>query len=168
MKKLVQIFTLVISLGVMFTSCKKEPITPGNYPPNQASQSSTSNWQNQYTNGGVINTGTNPTNELVGTTWVLVEFKQLGYSTYYPKDTIRFIDNTHYTIQNGTQKTYSLSSGVASTNKTLTFNFFYPFGGSHYSGEVGGTFVSDGIIVSAKFKNIQNTTPDILATFKKI
>lgn len=150
-----------------FTSCKKQEITPGNYPANQAPSNTSTNWQSQYNNGGTINTGSGANNDLVGTTWVLTEYR-VNYSTKYPKDTIRFIDNTHYTIQNGTQRTYSLSSGVASTNKTLTFNLFYPFGGSNYSGEVGGTFVTDMVINNAQFTDLQNSSMKIITFFKKI
>lgn len=161
------ILSLIVILAIGFTSCTKQEITPGNYPPNKAPSSTTNNWQGQYTDGGTINTGIGANNDLVGTTWVLTEYR-VNYSTKYPKDTIRFIDNTHYTIQNGVQRTYSLASGVASTNKSLSFNLFYPFGGSNYSGQVGGTFVSDGVINNAEFKDLQNSSVKIIAFFKKI
>lgn len=160
--------TIIVLLAISFTSCKKEEITPGNYPPNEAPKPAPNDWQNDYTNGGVINNGTAANNELVGTTWVLTEHRQIGYTTYYPNDTIRFISNTQYTIQNSSKRTYTLSTNVASTNKTLTLNYFYPFGGSHYSAEIGGMFVTDGVIISAVFKNLQNSTPNVIANFKKI
>jgi len=166
MKNYILILVAFLTLG--FISCKKEEITPGNYGPNQSPDSTNTNWQGGYGNGGVIGGGTTTNNELVGTIWVLTEFKQLGYNSYYPNDTIRFIDNTKYNINNGSVRTYTLATNVASTNKSLTFNYFTPFGGSHYSGQVGGMFVSDSVITNTIFKNIQNTTYNVIADFKRI
>lgn len=165
MKKIALIFSLVI----LITSCKKEAITPGNYTAGTPTPQDTSTWQWQYQNGGTLPNwgGGNQTNELVGTTWVLTKVVT-AFATSYPNDTIRFITNTNYTLNSGAVRPYQLTSGVASTNKTLSLYYFAPFGGSHYSGEVGQYFVSDAVINNCEFKNIQNTTSLVKAWFVKI
>lgn len=158
-------------LGVLaLTSCEKEPITPGNYQPGVPDSTYNNNWQDQYGNGGTLpnwGSGNNQNNELVGTKWVLTK-TVTSFATSFPNDTIRFVSNTEYTLNGGAVRLYRLSAGVASTNKTLSLYFFQPFGGSHYSGQVGYYFVSDGGITQAEFHNIQNTTQTILAWFTKI
>lgn len=90
---------------------------------------------------------TKPTNEIVGTRWLLVEYRNTSYiGSTKSYDTISFINNTEYKINNGVPRTYNLSTLVGSTNKSLQLNFFTPFGGSNYSGSVGNYFVSDGFI----------------------
>ena len=159
---------ILIVFCLLIISCKKSTITPGNYATTQPVKD-TSNWQNQYTNGGVVPTWTTNTgtNDLVGTKWVLTKI-QNSLSITIPNDTIRFISNIYYTINNGAVRNYQLTNSVASTNKTLSLYYFYPFGGSHYSGEVSGMFVIDGVINMCEFKNIQNTTTTLKAWFKKI
>ena len=163
---------LFISLLISFllVSCDKEPITPGNYQAGTPDNTSNSNWQDQYVNGGTLpnwGSGGTQNNELVGTKWVLTK-TVTAFATSYPNDTIRFISNTEYTLNNGAARPYQLSAGVASTNKTLSLSFFQPFGGSQYSGQVGYNFVIDGVITQAEFHNIQNTTQTIMAWFTKI
>jgi hypothetical protein len=57
---------------------------------------------------------------------------------------------------------------TGSTNKSLTLSYFYPFGGSHYSGQVGQYFVEDGFISNIEFADLQNNTSTIRAWFEKI
>jgi hypothetical protein len=166
MKKLL----VIIGIVVLATSCKKEPITPGNYTAGTPTPEDTTTWQWQYENGGTLpNWGGSgsQTNELVNTVWVLTKVVS-GFATTYPNDTIRFVSNTNYTLNNGAVRPYQLTAGVASTNKTLSLYYFAPFGGSHYSGEVGQYFVTDGVINNCEFMNIQNTTSTIKAWFTKI
>lgn len=163
---------LFISLVISFllASCDKEPITPGNYQAGTPATTNNSNWQDQYTNGGTLpnwGSGGTQNNELVGTKWVLTK-TVTAFATSFPNDTIRFVSNTEYTLNNGAVRQYQLSAGVASTNKTLSLYFFQPFGGSHYSGQVGYNFVVDGVITQAEFHNIQNTTQTVMAWFTKI
>lgn len=161
---------LIFSIAVLVISCKKEPITPGNYTAGTPTPEDTSTWQWQYGNGGTLpnwGNGSNQTNELAGTKWLLTKVVT-AFATSYPNDTIRFVDNTHYTLNSGAVRPYQLTAGVASTNKTLSLYYFAPFGGSHYSGEVGQFFVSDGVINNGEFKNIQNTTSLVKAWFVKI
>jgi hypothetical protein len=157
-------FFVALIIGVL-ASCKG--ITPGNYEPNSPLPPDTSHWQNQYTNGGLLPVGATTSSPLIGTTWVLTKFVA-GFSTSFPNDTLRFIGQSTYTINGGSERPYQLTAGVASTNKSLSLYYFSPFGGSHYSGQVGYTFISDGFIDNAEFKNIQNSTSKIRAWFVKI
>ena len=156
---------LILSL---FASCSKEPITPGSYKAGTVPPDDTTSWQWQFGNGGTLpNWSGNQANDLVGTKWVLTKVMS-GFATTYPNDTIVFVSNTNYTCNNNAVRPYQITAGVASTNKTLSLYYFYPFGGSHYSGEVGQFFVSDGVINNCEFTNIQNTTSKIKAWFVKI
>ena len=110
-----------------------------------------------------------PTNEIVGTRWLLVEYRNTSYiGSTKSYDTISFINNTEYKINNGVPRTYNLSTLVGSTNKSLQLNFFTPFGGSNYSGSVGHYFVIDGVINACLFTDNQNNSIKFLAWFEKI
>ncbi len=164
------IMLICVLTCLLLASCSKDPITPGNYQPGTPDTTSNSNWQDQYGNGGTLpnwGNGGVQNNELVGTKWVLTK-TVTAFATSFPNDTIRFVSNTEYTLNNGAVRPYQLSAGVASTNKTLSLYFFQPFGGSHYSGQVGYYFVSDGSIAQAEFHNIQNSTQTVMAWFTKI
>jgi hypothetical protein len=161
-----KIFSLLLS-SLIIVSCKKEPITPGNYTAGTPQQDTTT-WVWQYGNGGTIPTGGGTQNsELLGTTWVLTKVVS-AFATSYPNDTIRFVGNNNYTLNNGAVRPYQLSSSAGSTNKTLALYYFAPFGGSHYSAQVGFYFVSDGFMNNAEFTNIQNNTATTRAWFVKI
>lgn len=164
MKKI--FITLLISLSII--SCKKE-ITPGNYKAGTQDKDTIDNsWVNNYQNGGTVPVwNSNQNNELFGTTWVLIKVVS-AFATSYPNDTIKFVNNTNYTLNNGAVRPYQLSSSAGSTNKTLALYYFAPFGGSHYSAQVGFYFVSDGFIDNAEFTNIQNTTATTRAWFVKL
>lgn len=153
-------------ITVLLSSCKKDTIVPGNYQPNQPPTADTSNWRNTYTNGGGVPTST-VSSGLIGTTWVLTHL-QIGFNTTLPIDTIKFIDNTNYKINGGSNRTYQLSSGIGSNSKTLTLNSHFPFGSGNYSGEVASTFISDGVMNNVEFKNTQTTSSTVRAWFTKI
>ena len=151
----------------LLSSCKKDTITPGNYKAGTTTKDTTT-WQWQYSNGGTLpNWSNNQVNELVGTKWLLTKIVT-GFATSYPNDTIKFINSNNYVINSNAARPYQLTAGVASTNKTLTLYYFYPFGGSHYSGEVGQFFISDGLIDNCEFTNIQNTTSKCRAWLVKL
>lgn len=164
---LIILFCFGLFLFLSFiASCKK--ITPGNYTQNQPKAVDTTTWEWKYVNKGTLpNWNNSNPNDLIGTKWVLTKVI-INFATTTPNDTIEFVTINQYRCNNSAYRTYTLTSGVASTNKTLTLNYFYPFGGSHYSGEVGQFFVTDSIINNAEFKNIQNTTSLIKAWFKRI
>jgi hypothetical protein len=159
MKKIIFLMFTVL----MFTACQKEdPLTPAD-PPTE----NTSNWSDDYIDGGTIPNGTPVENDLVGTTWVLTKYVT-QMTTEYPNDTINFVSNTTYTMNGGAVRNYQLSNIPASTNKDLTLYYFFPFGGSHYSGQVGLYFVDDGQISNVEFSDIQNSTNSVQAWFVKI
>lgn len=161
---------IYLLIGCLFClmSCKKEFITPGNYQASQTPIADTSHWQNQYSNGGVLpNWGNGSDNELVGTIWVLTNI-QTSFSSVLPIDTIRFVSNTNYTINSGSIRPYTLTTGVTLSSKTLTLNYHYPFGSGNYAGEVASTFVSDGVIINCQFTNTNSTTTNIRAWFNKL
>jgi hypothetical protein len=163
MKKILTFTILVITL----VSCSKEPITPGNYEVGSLPDKIITDNESSYQDRGELPSWNSQIDGLVGTKWVLTKMT-VGFSTTYPNDTIKFVNSTNYVLNSNAPRPYNLTSSVASTNKTLTLYYFFPFGGSHYSGEVGQFFISDGEIKNCKFINIQNSTPNVTAWFKKI
>jgi len=163
MKNLLILLT-IITLG--FMSCKKQdPLVPMEQVPEEQYQDSTGN---QYTNGGTLpNGGGTGTNQLVGTQWVLTKMVS-SFATEYPNDTISFVSNTEYTLNGGAVRPYQLNSLPSSTNYDLSLYYFMPFGGSHYSGQVGYYFVDDGEINNVEYEDIQNTNTTIRAWFTKL
>lgn len=160
MKQLLIILGLVLSIS----SCKKYE---GNYQ-QVPDPVDTTNWQDGYQDGGTLpGGGTQTQNTLVGTKWVLIKVVS-AFSTTYPNDTINFVTNGAYVLNQNAQRTYVLSSVTGSTNKSLTLYHFYPFGGSHYSGQVGQYFAEDGIMSNIEFTDLQNSTATIRAWFVKI
>jgi len=152
MKKIVFLITI---LGLVFTSCKKELLEP-NYIEVPEVDVDTTAWNSGYGDGGTLpNGGGTFTNDLIGTTWVLTKIVS-AFATEYPNDTIYFLDNTHYTLNNGAVRNYQFSSLPSSSNFDLSLYYFAPFGGSHYSGQVGQYFIDDGEINNVEFIDIQN------------
>lgn len=157
---------LAIIIGLFTTSCKKEEFGYVDVGEDSTYVDTTA-WDADYADGGTLQNGTGAENELVGTKWVLVKYVS-AFATEYPNDTIEFVSQNDYTINGGAVRTYQLSSIPSSTNYDLQLNFFFPFGGSHYSGQVGGYFVEDGLISNTEFIDIQNTSATIRAWFEKI
>lgn len=157
------IVSLFICFMVILVSCKKEE-TPK--PSTSNTRPTQSNWYDDYTDGGVLpnNTATNP---LMGTKWVLTKYITGGLVMQYPNDTLTFSTYNKYKVNQGGERTYSLSAITGSTNKTLTLNFFSSFGGSNYAGVVGAYFINDGFINNAEFSDMQNSTIRINAWFIK-
>lgn len=163
--KTIKLLTITILISLLFSSCTKQSVTIGNYtnvnPPSQ-------NNQTNYINGGNVPTSTvTSSNVAVGTNWV-ISYLKVGFTTMsVPLDTIRFVDNQYYTINNGAVKPYQLTNGALSSYN-LVLNFFYPFGSGNYSGEVSLTFVTDGVINFCQFTNINSTQQTVIASFIKI
>tara|TARA_R100001510_G_C7653042_1_gene211040 strand:+ start:255 stop:764 length:510 start_codon:yes stop_codon:yes gene_type:complete len=153
-----------ILFSLLVTSCKKEDYIP--YELVEENNQDTTQWQSSYSDGGTITNGTY-TNDLLGTKWVLTKYVS-AFATEYPNDTIEFISVNTYELNGSGDRTYNLSNIPSSTNYDLTLNYFSPFGGSHYSGNVGYYFVDDGEINNVEFTNIQNTSMTIRAWFEKI
>jgi hypothetical protein len=158
------LFIVLLAIAAL-SSCQKEDF--GQYHTELENTYNEPHDSTYYIYGGTLpNTGT-ATNDLVGTQWVLTKYVS-AFATEYPNDTIDFVSFNTYTINGGAVRTYQLASIPSSTNFDLSLYFFFPFGGSHYSGNVGGMFIQDGEINGAEFHNIQNTTSTIRAWFIKI
>jgi hypothetical protein len=162
MKKLVLFLTAIMFLGISFTSCEKEDLPE----PIPITQTDTSNWYDDYIDGGTIPTNTN-SNPLKDTKWILTHWVSGGFVHSYPNDTIEFVSNTTYKLNGGAERTFFLSGITGSTNKTLTLNFFASFGGSNYAGVVGAYFIDDGFMNNIEFTDMQNSSIKIRAWFEK-
>jgi hypothetical protein len=154
MRKIIIVILVIATFGM--TSCEKEEF--GSYttaPPTPPDTTTTTT----YANGGTANFGGgNLNNELVGTQWVITKYV-LGFNTAdTPFDTLDFVSNTHYTVNGGAVRTYTLSGITGSNNKSLTLNFLMTLGGGIYSGQVGKYFVSDGLIVAATFLDVDQNS----------
>jgi hypothetical protein len=146
MKNLILFFSVLTIC--FFASCKKEPLEP--------------------IVGVTPEIKINPNDVLFGTTWVLIQYRNTAYiGSTKTSDTITFISNTEYKLNNGSVRTYNLSPLTGSTNKSLQINFFTPFGGSNYSGSVGKYFITDGFINSCLFTDNQNSSIKFLAWFER-
>ena len=160
---------LSLLLVILFTSCGKwkydSPYSEGNPIVNN----DTSDWHDNYADLGVLD---NPVagydNVLVGTKWVLTQYRVGFGPIQQPYDTLYFLTNTTYNINNGGGRGYTLATLPLSTNKQLTLHYFFPFGGSHYSAQVGSMFVEDWVIYNASFIDLQNSSTEIQAYFTRI
>jgi len=162
MKRFLMLVLLSLIIAILAMSCQKDEITsPYGQVPEEVPVDTTT-----WTDGGTITTGNDTLNDLIGTTWVLTKYVT-AFAVETPYDTIRFISNNEYTLNSGTARAYRLSNIPLSTNKELSLYFFVPFGGSHYSGQVGKYFIDDGIISNVEFTDIQNTSMTIQAWFQK-
>jgi len=159
------IFYLLITLFIIFSSCKKDNIEPTS-PKKTDTTNNKTNWYDNYVDGGVIPNNTN-VNPIVGTKWILTKV-MINYSISYPNDTIEFVSSTQYKVNSGSVRTYSLYNITGSTNKCLTLNYFSSFGGSCYSLTVGCYFISDGFINNAEATDLYNSSIHIIAWFQKI
>ena len=108
-----------------------------------------------YTYNGIIGGSTSTNTSLVGTKWVVTKFIQNFVSTY-PSDTLEFISNTQYKVNNSTPRTYNLSGIVGNNMKSLSLYSFTTLGGD-WSGQVQSTFINDWVVNNANFTNIMNT-----------
>ena len=157
------LFILLIII-LTISSCKKDDF--GQYQTVQENTYNPPKDSTTYTNGGTLPTNT-ATNSLVGTQWVLIKYVS-AFATEYPNDTLNFVSTNTYTVNDGAIRNYQLSTLPLSTNYDLSLYYFFPFGGSHYSGEVGSYFVDDGEINNIEFMDIQNFSSTIRAWFQKI
>lgn len=161
MKNLFIILLAVISLA----SCKKEDF--GQYHQEPENTYNEPHDSTTYTYGGTLPNSGNATNDLVGTKWVLTKYVS-AFATEYPNDTLEFVSINQYTINSGAVRTYQLSTLPLSTNYQLSLYFFFPFGGSHYTGQVGQYFIQDGEINNVEFEDDQNSATTIRAWFIKL
>jgi hypothetical protein len=112
-----------------------------------------------YSYNGIIGNSTPVTTSLVGTKWVVTKFIQNFVSTY-PNDTLVFVSNTQYKINNSTLRTYNLSGIVGNNMKSLSLYSFTTLGGD-WSGQVQSTFINDWVVNNSNFTNIMNTSTNV-------
>ena len=164
------IILLVVSGVFMLSSCEKFDATDNQYS-NQTEEIDTTliDWHKTYTFGGVLTTSISAINNpLVGTKWLLTEYRVGFGPIQHPNDTLLFINNDIYTINNGSAKSYRLSSLPMTTSYELTLFYFYPFGSGHYSAKVDKYFVENQQINNAIFTDLDNTSIEIQAYFVRI
>ena len=120
-----------------------------------------------WTYSGIWSTPTVNTSTLVGTTWVVTRYNNGLSGNVYPNDTLYFINNTKYTINNGAQKTYSLSGVNGNNMKSLSLYSFTTLGGD-YSGQVQGTFIDDWAINNSQFSDMFNVNNTVTVWMERI
>jgi hypothetical protein len=158
-------FTISILMVFLLASCAKEDF--GQYDTVQEPINNNISDTTSYVYGGTVPNGNNASNDLIGTKWVLTKYVS-AFATESPNDTIEFVSANRYTINGGAVRTYQLSSSPNSTNYQLSLYFFFPFGGSHYTSQVGHYFIEDGEVNNVDFIDNQNINTTIKAWFVRI
>ena len=119
-----------------------------------------------YVYSGVWSTPSVSNETLEGTKWVVTRYLN-SFGNVYPNDTLDFISQTKYTINSGSQKSYSLS-GVAGNNmRSLSLYSFTTLGGD-YSGQVIGSFITDGVINNSQFSDMFNVNNTVTVWMERI
>lgn len=155
---------ICLSILALTASCKKYK-GPYQQVPDPID---TTSWQDSYINGGVLpGGGTQTQNTLVDTKWVIFKIVS-AFSTNYPNDTINFVTSNRYILNQNAERPYTYGQITGSSNKSLTLYYFYPFGGSHYSGQISPYAVEDGQMDNIEFTDLQNNTSTIRVWLKKI
>lgn len=118
------------------------------------------NVPNNYVYNGILGNNNTTNTTLVGTKWVVSKFIQ-NFTSIYPNDTLEFISNTQYTINNSNPKNYSLSTIIGNSGmKSLSLYSFTTLGGD-WSGQVQNSFISDWVINNSNFSNILGNNTDV-------
>ena len=92
-------------------------------------------------------------NILNNTTWVITRYDTENNTSVFPNDTLRFLNEDEYTINNSTSRLYSMGIVMNSNDKTLTLYDCTTFGGT-YTGRVLSTVVEDGEINNTEFTEL--------------
>jgi len=170
MRLIIYFIVLTTTMLLLTISCKKESeMTNYTAVKKVAETKDTINPESEYVYGGLIPISTESTNnKLFKTKWILKKYVS-GFSTEYPNDTIEFINNSEYKINNsGLIRTYVLSKASSTTNYDLQLNYFSSIGGSHYYGQVGYYFVEDAEINGIAFIDVYNQSIKIKVWMIKI
>jgi hypothetical protein len=121
-----------------------------------------------YINGGLLNS--TPTNipSIINTKWVVTRYND-GFANVFPNDTIEFIDNERYMINNdfANPKSYTLNGIIGNNYLDLTMYNFTTLGGS-FSGRILNSFIDDGRIESSRFFDIWGANSDKLVWMVKL
>lgn len=103
---------------------------------------------------GVINNIAVNYSTLQGTKWVITRYLS-GINTTNPNDTLEFVSQNKYKINNGSLSYFSLSYLTGTGMRSLSLYNCTTLGGS-YSGQVLDGFIIDGIVNNAEFTNLYN------------
>ncbi len=160
---MLRLIIFIIASNFLLVSCKKDF---GSYQPVTPTADTTAK-SSVYTDGGLLNNNVNTSNGFAGTKWVIVKYNN-GFINTFPNDTLMFINNTQYILNNYGVRTYNLSDIAGSTNKSLSINFLTTLGGSNYSGQIGEYSASDGVINNAEFIDYQDVSKKYKVWMKKI
>ena len=120
----------------LFTSCKKEPITPGNY---QAGTQPIDTTNTTMTNGGTTPTWTTSTtnNDLAGKKFLITDYKIALTTQAINNDTVYFINTTQYKVGYlGNVYTYNFYP-TSYGNATFVLNSFNPATSLSLSATIG-------------------------------
>jgi len=98
-----------------------------------------------YAYNGVVGLPTSAVT-LVGTKWVITKYQNAVGGTLFtfPNDTLDFISTTQYTINSSTPRNYNITNVIGSSMKSLSLYSLTTLGGD-WSGQVQGTFMTDGV-----------------------
>lgn len=157
---------ILFTVLILFSCEKYEPST---YIEVMDETPDTTTWDSDYVDGGTINNNvTTFTNKLISTKWVITHV-QTDFVLQTPNDTLTFIDNNTYKINNGANKSYQLSL-IPNTNiLELRLDYPFPIGSGIWVTQISNTFVEDGLINNAKFINLFNENDNNrLVTMKKV
>ncbi len=168
-----QILTLGFLIAILFSSCKKQAITPGNYQTIQPTQQAGGT---TYTNGGTTPIGGNTANglssALVGCKCVLTTYRN-GLSMVTVNDTLTYISSTKYFINSDTTK-FTYSVVPSNGNWIITYNLFNPINGLYLSANnFNVSFFSTASVGTTLMLNLTdlfgtNTNDTYQTYFKKI
>ena len=104
---------------------------------------------------GVWSYNGNTNSTITGTKWVVVRYNNGLSGNVYPNDTLDFITDNTYTINNGSPKNYTISNVTGNNNKSLSLYSFSTIGGD-YAGQIMGSYLTDGQINNAQFHDLFN------------
>jgi hypothetical protein len=119
-----------------------------------------------YTYNGVVNNNNTSPNAIVGTKWVVTKFN-VGAETYFPNDTLHFVNINNYTINNGTYYNYTLNNIFGNNMSELNLYNFYTIGGD-YGGLVPSDFVNNGVLNAVNFNDVFNVGSDKIVWMVRI
>jgi hypothetical protein len=102
-----------------------------------------------------------------GTKWVVTRYNNGLSGNVYPNDTLDFVTDNTYTINGGSQKNYTISNVIGNNNKSLSLYSFTTLGGD-YSGQILGSYLSDGQINNAQFKDLFNVNNKVTIWMEKL
>ena len=122
-----------------------------------------------WTYGGVWDStnGNGSDTNLEGTRWVVTRYLS-GFGNVYPNDTLDFISQSEYTINNGTPRSYTLSGVIGNNMKSLDLYGFSTIGPSDYSGQVSQNFVNDGVMNNVEFHDMFDVATKVRVWMERI